>query len=283
MSRIAACMERRRGEQRSALVPYLVAGDSVNPGGTLALMHVLSRAGADIIELGCPFSDPMAEGPVIQRAHQRSLENGTTLQSVLHTVSEFRSDNAETPVVLMGYVNPVEQYGYSQFAADAGAAGVDGLLLVDMPAESALEFSRLLREAGLDMIFLATLTTSTGRLQKIVKLATGYLYYVSLKGVTGADSLQLEELAAGLEQLRALSTVPVCAGFGVKTPEMAAAVGRIADGVVVGSLLIARLEACAVQGRGGEPGNDGDAETAAETLVRSFRASLDGQKTGDAA
>lgn len=235
-------MQSLKSAGRKALVPYLVCGDP-HPDATVPAMHALVDAGADIIELGVPFSDPMAEGPVIQRAHERALVRKTSLRGTLAVVRAFREKNTVTPVVLMGYANPVEVMGYELFAREASAAGVDGLLTVDMPLEEGEGLNAALTAKGIAPIFLIAPTTSAERLQHICEAAQGYLYYVSLKGVTGAGHLQVDSVAEYLNRIRALTDKPVCVGFGIKDAASASAIGALADGVVVGSALVDRLGA----------------------------------------
>lgn len=240
MSRIAETFSRLAAAGRQALIPYVTAGD---PGKdiTVPLMHAMVAAGADIIELGFPFSDPMADGPVIQLAHERALLAGTTLKDVLAMVRTFRQQDDRTPVVLMGYLNPVEAMGYPVFVAAAREAGVDGLLVVDLPPEEAGDLVALARPAGLDMIYLLAPTTTDERLALVAQQASGYLYYVSLKGVTGASSLDVGDVARKVETIRNKARLPIGVGFGIKDAETAAAVARVSDGVVVGSALVNRI------------------------------------------
>lgn len=240
MSRLADRFEQLQQQGRKALVPYVVAGDPA-PEVTVDLMHRLVAAGADIIELGVPFSDPMAEGPVIQLAHERALHRHVTLTGTLEMVSTFRQTDTTTPVVLMGYANPVERMGYDVFAERASRAGVDGLLTVDMPPEEAAEPSRIMKEQGIDSIFLLAPTSSDERIAKVAALATGYLYYVSLKGVTGAGNLDIESVTANLNKIKGYTDLPVTVGFGIKDGKSAAALAPLCAGVVVGSALIERL------------------------------------------
>jgi tryptophan synthase alpha chain len=222
---------------RTALIPFVTAGYP-EPDWTVAVMHALVAAGADVLELGVPFSDPTADGPVIQQASERAIERGVSLRGVLAMVREFREQDAATPVVLMGYMNPVERYGYEAFAGDAAAAGVDGVLMVDCPPEEMAELRRALDAAGLAAICLVAPTTTEARMEKIARQARGYLYYVSFKGITGADRLDAGALAAPLERLRQHSKLPLAVGFGIKGPESAALVAGLADGVVIGSALV---------------------------------------------
>ncbi|MGI9293492.1 MAG: tryptophan synthase subunit alpha [Pseudomonadales bacterium] len=237
MSRIKQQLAKLQAEKRRALVPYIVAGDP-NRSVTVPFMHKLVEQGADIIELGVPFSDPMAEGPVIQRAHERALEEHVSLRDTLQMVTEFRGDNSATPVVLMGYLNPVEAMGYAEFAAAAQAAGVDGVLTVDLPPEEANELNGELKKQALDTIFLIAPTTTPARIEQIAALATGYIYYVSLKGVTGAANLDSSTVAASVNAIKTHADIPICVGFGIKDAVTAREIARVADGVVVGSALV---------------------------------------------
>ncbi len=240
MSRIGERFQALRAAGRTALVPYLTAGDP-EPAATVPLMHRLVAAGADLLELGVPFSDPMADGPVIQAACERALAHGVRLRDVLEMVAAFRREDPETPVVLMGYLNPVEAMGYQAFATEAAAAGVDGVLTVDLPPEEAGPLVAELRPRGLDPVFLAAPTTTEARARRIAEQAGGFLYYVSLKGVTGAGHLDVGEVARRVEALRAAVALPVGVGFGIRDPRSAARVARVADAVVVGSALVDRL------------------------------------------
>lgn len=240
MSRITPRLAALKAQRRTALIPYLTAGDP-DLATTLALMHTAVSTGADIIELGVPFSDPCADGPVIQAAAERALVQGVRLLDVLELVSQFRAGDAETPVVLMGYLNPVEMFGYGRFASAAAAAGVDGLILVDMPPEEAIELEPLLVAADIDLIYLVAPTTTPERARMIARHARGYLYYVSLKGVTGAGHLDVADVATRVAQLREFTSLPVAVGFGIKDGASAAAVARHADAVVVGSALVERI------------------------------------------
>lgn len=247
MSRITETMQALQQQQRKALIPYIVAGDP-EPAYTVAMMHELVTQGADIIELGVPFSDPMAEGPVIQLAHERALQHHVSLRQVLQMVAEFRQQNQQTPVVLMGYANPVEAIGYPEFADMAQQAGIDGLLTVDMPPEEVTQLNTELQRVGLDNIFLIAPTTTQPRVQQIVSAASGYLYYVSFKGVTGADRLDIGAVKQRLEAIKTETDLPVMVGFGIKDAESARQIAAFADGVVVGSELIRRLLAAVDQG-----------------------------------
>lgn len=245
MSRIQACFEALRQEGRQALIPYVTAGDPF-ADATPEIMQALAEGGADIIELGVPFSDPMADGPVIQRASERALARGISLAKVLEMVRVFRQSDSTTPVVLMGYANPVERYdqrqGAGRFVADAAAAGVDGMLVVDYPPEECETFARQLKAVGLDPIFLLAPTSTDQRMQQVGRVASGYVYYVSLKGVTGAGHLDTAAVAAMLPRIRAQVSLPVGVGFGIRDAASARAVASVADAVVIGAKLIEILE-----------------------------------------
>jgi tryptophan synthase alpha chain len=241
MSRIKATFERLREEGRTALIPFITAGDP-HPDVTVGLMHALVEAGADLIELGVPFSDPMADGPVIQRASERALEHNVSLRGVLAMVDDFRQDNDTTPVVLMGYLNPIEVMGYTAFADLAQAAGADGALVVDIPPEEGGELLEALRSHERDQIYLLAPTSTLQRIERICASASGFVYYVSVKGVTGASHLDLAEVEAKLNEIRAHTDLPVGVGFRIKDAQTAATVSRIADAVVVGSALVSRIE-----------------------------------------
>ncbi|MBK7327027.1 Tryptophan synthase alpha chain [Candidatus Propionivibrio aalborgensis] len=241
MSKIQATFERLRAQGRKALIPFITAGDP-DPAQTVPLMHTLVDAGADIIELGVPFSDPMADGPTIQRASERALLKGVSLRQVLEMVANFRADNNDTPVVLMGYANPIEAMGIKDFAATAFGAGVDGVLVVDYPPEESVEFARAMRANALDPIFLLAPTSTAARISLVAELASGYVYYVSLKGVTGSAALDVDAVAARIPEIRSATGVPVGVGFGIRDATTAGSVARIADAVVVGSRIIEEIE-----------------------------------------
>ncbi len=244
MSRIAGRFSELGAEGRTALIPFITAGDP-NPEITVELMHALVQAGADLIELGVPFSDPMADGPVIQRASERALAHHVSLHDVLIMVHDFRQRDADTPVVLMGYLNPIEVMGYQTFAKEARASGVDGALVVDLPPEEGHDLLQALRENSLDQIYLLAPTSTPERIARICAAAGGFVYYVSVKGVTGASHLDLQGVAAKLSEIRAYTKLPVGVGFGIKDAQTAAAVAQVADAVVVGSALVSRVEALA--------------------------------------
>ncbi|MCO5976189.1 tryptophan synthase subunit alpha [Ideonella oryzae] len=245
MSRIATTFEKLGASGRKALIPYICAGDPL-ADGTVDLMHALVAGGADVIELGVPFSDPMADGPVIQKAAERALAKGIGMVQVLDMVRAFRQKDATTPVVLMGYANPVERYdqkhGADAFVKDAAAAGVDGVLIVDYPPEECVEFAAKLKAHGLDLIFLLAPTSTEARMAQVGKIATGYVYYVSLKGVTGAGNLDTAAVAEAVPRIQQHVKVPVGVGFGIRDAASAQAVGRVSDGVVIGSRLIQLIE-----------------------------------------
>ena len=269
MSRIAERFAALEQLNKCALIPYIVAGDP-SFDATVALMHTLVAAGADIIELGVPFSDPMAEGPVIQLAHERALANGVSLNLVLAMVEKFRETDDNTPVLLMGYTNPVERMGYAKFADAARRVGVDALLTVDMPPEEVDALLVELKRNGLDNIFLVAPTTALQRIQKITEQASGFVYYVSLKGVTGVGHVDTAAVAKMVAEIRARCTLPVAVGFGIKDAETAAAVALVADGVVVGSALVDAVAEAAQKGDGIE-----EVTAAAAALVAYLRAGID--------
>jgi tryptophan synthase alpha chain len=241
MSRIPAKFAELQELGRKALIPFITAGDP-EPGQTLPLMHALVAGGADIIELGVPFSDPMADGPTIQRASERALTYGTSLRIVLGMVHEFRKTDTTTPVVLMGYANPLEAYGQEAFVRDAQAAGVDGVLTVDYPPEECAGFADLLQRHGIDPIFLLAPTSTDRRILEVAELGSGYIYYVSLKGVTGSAAIDLDEVARRIPAIRAKVGLPVGVGFGIRDAASAARVARAADAVVIGSRIIELIE-----------------------------------------
>jgi tryptophan synthase alpha chain len=241
MSRIADKFSELRAQGRKALIPFITAGDP-EPGQTLPLMKALVAGGADIIELGVPFSDPMADGPTIQRASERALQYGTSLRIVLGMVHEFRKTDVTTPVVLMGYANPIEAFGQSEFVRAAQAAGVDGVLTVDYPPEECAEFADLLQTHGMDPIFLLAPTSVEQRFMDVAELGSGYIYYVSLKGVTGSAAIDLDEVASRIPAIREKVGMPVGVGFGIRDAVSAARIARVADAVVIGSKIIETIE-----------------------------------------
>jgi tryptophan synthase alpha chain len=242
VSRLAATFEQLAKAGRKALIPFVSAGDP-RPDFTLPLMHAMVEAGADVIELGVPFSDPMADGPVIQRASERALEHKMSLRRTLAIAAEFRKTNQQTPVVLMGYVNPIEAMGYEDFANAAQRAEIDGVLTVDLPPEEADECVALLKARDIDPIFLLAPNSSDDRVRKMDAAGSGYIYYVSLKGVTGAGHLDVSDVETKLNQIRANTHLPVAIGFGVKDAQTAKTVANLGDGVVIGSALISKIEA----------------------------------------
>lgn len=243
MNRIDRRFAALKSAGRTGLIPFVTAGDPA-PEHAVALMHALVESGADLIELGVPFSDPMADGPVIQHASERAIAKGVGLADVLGWVAEFRRRDADTPVVLMGYLNPVEIHGYARFAAEAVQAGVDGMLLVDCPLEESMVLAPL-RDAGLRQILLAAPTTAPERLTKLCKAAGGFLYYVSFAGITGATRLSTTDIAARVADIRSHANAPVAVGFGVRDAQSAKAIAGFADAVVIGSALVERLEGAA--------------------------------------
>lgn len=267
MSRIAATFSTLKTQGKKALIPFITAGDP-GPDRTVPLMHRLVEAGANIIELGVPFSDPMADGPTIQRASERALKHGVSLRDVLGMVVEFRKKDTATPVVLMGYANPIEAMGYEPFAAAAAAAGVDGVLTVDYPPEESATFVEHLGRHGLDPIYLLSPTTPEARMAQVGKLARGFIYYVSLKGVTGAATLDTAEVARKIPQIRAAASLPVGIGFGIRDGQAARTMSQLADAVVIGSRIVEEIE-------------NSTAESLLDnvyTLVKSFRDAMDGDK-----
>jgi len=254
--RIAARFESAGKAGEKVLIPFITAGDP-EPGWTVAIMHALVSAGAGLLELGVPFSDPAADGPVIQKASERAIEKGVSLHDVLAMVKTFRSTDEETPVVLMGYMNPVERFGRTRFPLAAKQAGVDGLLLVDCPPEERRDLGEAMIAAGLDGISLVAPTTTRARVEKIAATASGFIYYVSMKGITGSGQLSLPELSQPVRQIREFSDLPVAVGFGIKNAEMAAAVAVHADAVVIGSALVKAL-------------SEADSEQAACAIAEAF-------------
>jgi tryptophan synthase alpha chain len=265
VSRIASCLAQLSKENKKALVPYFVVGDPTLDM-CVPMMHGLVDAGADILELGVPFSDPMAEGPVIQLAHERALLNNTSLNDVLQCVRVFRQKDQKTPVVLMGYANPIEVMGYESFAKQAAEAGVDGVLTVDMPPEEAKDFVTALKRVEIDNIYLIAPTTTIERVRLIAKHASGYLYYVSLKGVTGAGHLDIASVKEKVEQIQSITSLPLCIGFGIKDAVSAQKIAQIAQGAVVGSALIDRMA---------NAKNSGEAIQNTTTFLRSLRCAID--------
>ncbi len=247
MSRIDQVFAQLKQQGRPGLIPFITAGDP-DLTTSVELVRTLAAAGADVVELGFPFSDPSADGPTIQASSERALAAGTSLAGVLQLVAEVRKD-CQVPIVLMGYFNPVYRYGVERFARDAAASGVDGLLLVDLPPEESDEVLPSLQQAGIDMINLLAPTTPPARMKYLAELGSGYLYYVSMTGVTGSRRLEPEEIRQAVTEVRSLSPIPVGVGFGITTPEDAASVGSYADAVVVGSALV---KVIAEHGQGSE-------------------------------
>jgi tryptophan synthase alpha chain len=264
VNRIDAAFAKVRAAGRTALIPYVTAGDP-SPSTTPSLLHAMVGAGADVLELGVPFSDPMADGPVVQRASERALAQGVGLADVLAIVGTFRQSDATTPVVLMGYANPIEAMGAESFAERAETAGVDGVIVVDYPPEEAREFAALLVNRGLAPIFLLSPTTPMARMSAVASLARGYVYYVSLKGVTGAGHLDTGEVAARLAEIRRHVSLPVGVGFGIRDAASAQAIAAHADGVVIGSRIIEEIEA----------GPAGEAPARAAAWLATIRAAID--------
>ncbi len=266
MSRIKATFDKLKQQGRKALIPFVTAGDP-DPEGAVPLMHALVAGGADIIELGVPFSDPMADGPVIQHSSERALKHGVSLRDVIGYVAEFRKTDATTPVVLMGYANPIEALGAERFADMLKAAGGDGALVVDYPPEEAHELVDLFDARELDTIFLISPTTSDTRLKQVARLGRGYLYYVSLKGVTGAANIDLADVAARLEHIRTFTQLPVGVGFGIRDAETARQIATCADAVVIGSRLVQEMENC----------SGGEAAVKAQAFLSDVRRAMDNQ------
>jgi len=262
LSRIDACFARLKAQNRAAFVAYVMAGDP-GPEASLQIIRGLPGAGADIIELGFAFSDPMADGPAIQLAAQRALKAGMTLAKTLDLARAFRAGDADTPVVMMGYLNPVLTFGYARFAEAAAEAGVDGLIIVDCPPEEADPLADALDAAGVSLVRLATPTTDDKRLPAVVRRTSGFVYYVSVAGVTGVKEADAEAVRPAVERVRAASGLPVAVGFGVKTPERAAAVAKVADAVVVGSALVEEI----ARGKGQPPGAEPSVLIAAKRLA----------------
>lgn len=248
MSRISSTYQTLKQYNRTALIPFITAGDPT-PQNTLEIMQTLVRHGADLIELGIPFSDPMADGPVIQRANERALKQGISLSGVLEMIEQFRQVDARTPVILMGYLNPVEIFGYEEFAVRAAAVGVDGVIIVDMPPEEAVLLNRHLRDREIDQIFLVTPTTTDQRIEIIAGIASGFLYYVSVKGTTGGKGADPVEVNEKLRLVRSKSELPLAVGFGIKDAETAVRIAGYCDAVVIGSALVEIIHTAATTGK----------------------------------
>ena len=264
MSRIQARFESLRKSGRKALIPYITAGDP-HPSLTVPLLRALVEAGADILELGVPFSDPMADGPVIQRSGERALKHGIGLSDVLKFVVEFRKQDAATPIVLMGYANPIEAMGVRRFLEEAKAADIDGVIVVDYPPEECAEFSSLARSSGIDPVFLLAPTSTEKRIAEVARIGSGYLYYVSLRGVTGASNIDLSEVAARIPKIRAATRLPIGVGFGIRDAESARRVAQTADAVVIGSRIIQEIE----------DGKPDDAVSRVKAFLKPIRQALD--------
>ncbi len=268
MNRITQCMNALQAEGKKAFVAYIVSGDP-RPSITLPAMHKLVEQGVDIIELGVPFSDPMAEGEVIQLGHERALQHRVSLTSTIALVKQFREENQQTPVVLMGYANPIERKGYSVFAKEAADAGVDGVLTVDLPPEEAQGLNEELKHVGLENIFLLAPTTTAARIREIVSMASGFIYYVSLKGVTGAGHLDIDSVKNKMAAIRKATDLPLCVGFGIKDGVSAKAVAEYGDGAVVGSVFVDRMGAL-------KEASDEDLLNAVGDIAANIRSGLDG-------
>ena len=266
MSRLQQCLSSLRQQGKTALIPYITAGDPTREG-VVELLHTLVESGADVIELGVPFSDPMADGPVIQRSSERALARHVTLKDCLSWVAEFRKKDNATPLVMMGYANPVERFGVTQFVQAAKVAGVDGTIIVDYPPEECEAFSSALRAEGMDPIFLLAPTSSEARMQDVARLGSGYVYYVSLRGVTGAGHLQPQDVADRLSVIRRYTTMPIGVGFGISDAASASAVAQSADAVVIGSALIRLMENAQAQGK--------STIAEASSFMKSIRQALD--------
>lgn len=264
MSRIQPRFAALARDARKALIPYITAGDP-EPSLTVPLMHALVEAGADVLELGVPFSDPMADGPVNQRSAERALAHHVGLGDVIGMVREFRERDPDTPVVLMGYANPVEAMGLEKFVTQAAAAGVDGVILVDYPPEEATQLAELAKGVGLDTIFLLAPTSTPERIAEVARAASGYVYYVSLRGVTGAGHLDLDDVSAHLPAIRAATALPIGVGFGIRDAESARRIAQYADAVVIGSRIIQEIEAAGPQ----------RAVSSVKQLLRPIRSALD--------
>lgn len=265
-NRIKDCFANLEKNGKKALMPYITAGDS-NKSITVPLMHRMVESGADIIELGIPFSDPMADGPTVQLACERALVHNTSITDVIEMVKEFREHDAITPIILMGYLNPVENLGYEAFAKAANEAGVDGLLTVDLPPEESIQLTKVLSDYDIDPIFLLSPTTTTERIKTIVNAASGFLYYVSLKGVTGSSILNVQEVSEKVSAIKEHTNLPIGVGFGIKDDESAAKISAVSDGAIVGSAIVKIIEE-----------NIDDTDTILDSigeLLKSMRVSMD--------
>ncbi|PHS71993.1 MAG: tryptophan synthase subunit alpha [Cycloclasticus sp.] len=266
MSRLEQCFKALKDANKKALIPFVTAGDP-NAEFTLACMYEMVKAGANIIELGVPFSDPMADGPVIQKASERALDNGMSLRGVIEIVSRFRERDKITPVILMGYLNPIEFMGYEAFVQKAAEAGVDGVLTVDIPPEESKDLIAAYDKYDLAPIFLLSPTSHEGRIKKIVSVAKGYIYYVSIKGVTGAGHLELGPVQDKVAEIKQHTSLPIAIGFGVKNADIASNIAKIGDGVVVGSALIECITS--------HTGNESAGQQAISDLLNSMREAMD--------
>jgi len=264
MSRIQGRFEALAKARRKALIPYITAGDP-HPSLTVPLMHGLVEAGSDILELGVPFSDPMADGPVVQRAGERALKHGVGLRDVLGMVKDFRKADSATPVVLMGYANPIEAMGIEKFAAAARTSGVDGVIVVDYPPEECLDFSALMKKNDMDPVFLLAPTSTKKRIDEVARSGSGYLYYVSLRGVTGAANIDFTDVASHIPQIRRATKLPIGVGFGIRDAESARRVAQTADAVVIGSRIIQEIE----------NGRPEDAVARVKSFLKPIREALD--------
>ena len=266
MSRISNRFQTLKQAGKKALIPFITAGDP-NPGITVKLMHKLVAAGADLLELGVPFSDPMADGPVIQRASERALEHHVTLHAVLEMVREFRQTDNETPIVLMGYMNPIEVMGYQAFSQQANAAGIDGAIIVDLPPQEAHDLLIEMKANDIDPIFLLAPTSTDKRIEMITSAASGFVYYVSLKGVTGAATLDIDAVQEKIIHIRSMTNLPIGVGFGISNAEIAGKMSRISDAVIVGSSLVRKIEENA--------DNEQALMSEAESLISGMRKAMD--------
>ena len=267
MSRIQGRFEGFAREKRKALIRYITAGDP-HPALTVPLMHALVEGGADILELGVPFSDPMADGPVIQRSGERALKLGVGLADVLGMARDFRHQNSQTPVVLMGYANPIEAMGVERFVRGAQQAGVDGVIVVDYPPEECEAFAALAKANGIDPVFLLAPTSTEQRIQQVARVGSGFLYYVSLRGVTGAGHLDLDDVVARIPRIRAATGLPIGVGFGIRDAESARRVAQCADAVVIGSRIIQEIEAAGPE----------QAAARVKAFLKPIRAALDAKE-----
>lgn len=266
INRIDTRLKQLQAARKAMLCPYITAGDP-EPGLTVGLMHALVAAGADMLEIGLPFSDPMAEGPVIQAAMERALAHGIDCDQVLSMINTFREQDNETPIIVMGYLNPIEQYGYERFALAAEAAGVDGTILVDLPPEESEDIAPIWQRAGLYPIYLCSPTTTETRMALINQYARGYVYYVAVKGVTGANTFDMDLVKPLYQTRKSQTTLPVMIGFGIKTPQMAAAIAEFADGVIVGAALIEQIISAYRQQQ--------DVIAVAKQVIQSMRTAMD--------